>query len=224
MLNRGAVGSFSAIRVANTATTTSKLLQVKIASGLTIGPSLTIIYKYLSVGGTSISITSANYVDDTASVTTTLAEPLLTGTYATIANDNNFSVAQRCQATAAQVVALGAKGMLNKETGDSLYGNICKAVTVSTTGTIATNTGLEELTGTGDITRTLPAANARGAGNCFELTIKNLKTSGTATLQKTAGDILLAFGGVSDSVSVGVSIGQSIMLESNGVNKWFIVG
>jgi hypothetical protein len=144
--------------------------------------------------------------------------------YAFVGVDNNFSVAQRGQWTAAQAVALGAKAILNKETGDSLYGNICKAVTVSTTGTIATATGLEELTGTGDITRTLPAANARGAGNCFELTIKNLKTSGTATLQRAGTDSLLAFGGTSNVTSVGVSTGQSILIESNGVDKWFIVG
>jgi hypothetical protein len=170
-----------------------------------------IVFQNVSVGATA----------PTGTIVITKSTP---SQYTFVGVDNNFTAAQRCQATAAQVVALGAKGLLNKETGDSLYGNICKAVTASTTGTIATTTGLEELTGTGDITRTLPAANARGAGNCFELTVKNLKTSGTATLQRSGTDSLLAFGGTSNITSVGVSTGQSILIESNGVDKWFVVG
>ena len=99
----------------------------------------------------------------------------------------------------------------------------CQASTASSTGTISSFSGLEELTGAGDITRTLPPANSRGAGNCYRLIVKNLKSAGVATLSRGGTDYLYGFGGTENITSVGLSSGQSITVESNGVDKWFII-
>lgn len=227
MLNRGAIGSFSSIRVANTATTTRKLLQVRLATGITTGPALLLFYKYLPGAGTAVSIAPANYVDDTASVTTILGEPRIDGTYIanpmTTANDILIGGVGGIP-TRFAIGAARTSFMVNSAgTAYEWKDDNCKAVTASTTGTIASTTGLEEFTGTGDITRTLPAANSRGSGNCYKITVKNLKSSGTATLSRGGSDSLYGFGGTTNVTSVGVATGQSIIIESNGVDKWFIV-
>jgi hypothetical protein len=99
----------------------------------------------------------------------------------------------------------------------------CKAVTVSITGTIANTTGLEVITGAGTITRTLPAANARGAGNCYKIVVKNMSST-ACTLSRGGANLLIGFSGVTNITSVPIAVGQSIIFESNSADTWFIIG
>jgi hypothetical protein len=99
----------------------------------------------------------------------------------------------------------------------------CKVVTVSTTGTIANTTGLEVITGAGTITRTLPAANALGVGNCYKIVVKNMSST-ACTLSRGGANLLIGFAGVTNITSVPLAVGQSVILESNSADTWFIIG
>ncbi len=122
-------GQFSEVRLCNSSASANlRLLQVRVKS---VAPSAAYV-DYLSLSAVSTweiaSITPIGYRDDSAVVSTVYFSIVPeTGTYATIASDNNFSVAQRCQATAAQILALGAKAIPNLEylamttAGDMVY-------------------------------------------------------------------------------------------------------
>ena len=85
--------------------------------------------------------TVQQYRDDSALTLTVLDTiDVEKGNYAQIGIDNNFSVAQRIQATAAQIVTLGDKAILTKEAGDSLYNSVGRYVGVTALASGATYT------------------------------------------------------------------------------------
>jgi len=77
--------------------------------------------------------------------------------------------------------------------------------------------------GTGNVVLTLPAANARGTDKSQTVTIKNLKTSGTLTLQRAGTDSLYLYGGTTAQTNTTISAGVMMQVLSNGNNEWYVL-
>jgi hypothetical protein len=101
---------------------------------------------------------------------------------------------------------------------------MCDGVqSVSANTTLTDGCSFVEVTGTGDITITLPASNARGTAVTQKLTIKNMKSSGTLTLQRAGSDDLYLYGGTTAQTNTTIPTGAMMQLMSNGNNAWYVL-
>jgi hypothetical protein len=101
---------------------------------------------------------------------------------------------------------------------------LCSSVqNITATATLTSTCALAVVKGTGDVVLTLPAANARGTDKSQTVTIKNLKTSGTLTLQRAGTDSLFLYGGTTAQTNTTISTGAMMQVLSNGNNEWYVL-